>query len=122
MGIAWNSLLLCAPYIRTPTKGVVAPRLDPVVDELEVVFSFFQGTVALIHSQRISEIETSVAVDVKRRHAAGFCGAEIQTGESGVGGRGRPHSIGLHTNAVTIESETEIGDQEIRRASCRERV
>jgi hypothetical protein len=90
MRIAWNSLLLCAPYIRAPAKSVVASRFDPVVDELKVVFGFFEGTVALIHSQRISKIETSVAVDVKRRHAAGFRSAEIQTGESGVGRRSGP--------------------------------
>src|SRR4051812_34785119 len=100
MRITRDPLLLRATDVSSPLDRVVAELFGPVVHPLKMVFRFFQRAVALIYAQRVSEIETTISVYVERRHATGFRGASIETGEPGVGRRSSAHSVRLDANPV----------------------
>src|SRR5512133_1666776 len=72
VGIAGNSLLLCATKICTPTDRVIADGFGPVVHPLELVLCLFQRAIALIDVQGIAEVKSSRSTNVKSRHAAGL--------------------------------------------------
>jgi hypothetical protein len=108
MRVAWNALLLRTAKIGAPLQRVIPQLLRPVVDDLKMVLGLFERAVALIDSERISKIESAVAVDIEGRHAAGLGGSGIEARQTGIGGRGGPYSVGLNPNAIAIEPETHI--------------
>src|SRR5437868_6814356 len=74
-----------------------------------MIFSFLQRAVALIDTESVAETETRVSVDVKGRHSAGFRRAQVQSGDSGIGGRSRSDAIRINPDAIAIETEPEVG-------------
>src|SRR5215831_7024611 len=111
MGIAGDALLLGSANIDAPSECVISSCLGPVVDPLEMILCFFERAVALVDVKCISEIETAIAVDVEGRHTAGFVSAQIQTRDTCIRSRGRADAIGIDANTVTVEAETEVGDE-----------
>src|SRR5581483_849241 len=107
--IARDALLLRATDIDAPREGVIRLCHRPVVDELEVILSFLQRTVALVDVQRIAEAEASIAVDVERWHSTGLGSAQVQPGYAGVGGWGGPDPIGIDADAVAVKAEAKVG-------------
>ncbi len=108
MGVAGDTLLLSAAHIYAKLDVVVLPLLRPVGNPLEMVLGFFERAIALVDAQRISKIKSTVAVDVKGRHAAGFRGSGVETGKPCIAGGGGADVVRLYPYAIAEETEARI--------------
>ena len=111
MFIARNALLLVAGNLSSPLNGVVAELLGPIGDPVKLILGLFQRAIAAIYAQGISEIESAIALDIERRHAAGFLGSEIQTGNTRLGCRIGAHSKRFDADPVAEGSKAKLADQ-----------
>src|SRR3954471_506887 len=108
MRVAGNALLLREAEIGAPLQRVIPQLLGPVVNDLEMVLGLFERAVALIDSERVAEIESAVAVDIKSRHAASLGGSGVEAGNAGIRGRGGSYSVGLNANTIAVKPEAHI--------------
>ena len=60
--VAGDALLLIAGNLRPPLDGVIAKFFGPIRDPIELILGLFQGAIATIHSQSVSEIKPAVSL------------------------------------------------------------
>ena len=105
--VAGNAQVLGIPNVSAKFQSVVAPDVGPVIHPLPLLLFFIERTIALVVTQRVTEVKAPSAVDKERRHSRSNR-VEIQAGDARVLGRSRAQAVRVHEHTVTVEPETEV--------------
>src|ERR1700688_4437652 len=111
MLVAGNTQVISPANIGSELECVVPLNLRPVIDELDLLFILYQGTIAPVHVERVAELEEVIAIvlDEERGHAAGKRLIQVQARNAGVGGRAGGKTVWHHMHLIAEKSEAEIG-------------
>src|ERR1700676_3133169 len=109
---AVDTFLLSAADISAPLDGVIAGLFRPVADPLKLIFRFAQWAIAVIHTQRIAEVEPAIAIYVEGGHCRGVAIARaIEPHQARVQSGCRTGTVERVVRTVAIKAKAEISDQ-----------
>src|ERR1039457_4748319 len=113
--VAWNAQVESVANIGAGFDGVIAEHFRNVIDNLILLLTLGERTVAGINIERVAEARVAVAiliaVDEEGRHAGGEVLVEIQARDAGGGGRSRADAVGNGVHAIAHVPEAELIDE-----------
>src|SRR5260370_20021818 len=96
------------PEIGVELQRMIAPRVGPVGDPLELVFLLIQRTVALVDGKRITKRKAPDAAQREGGHSRRVVIVQVQSGDAGILGGRSAQAVWIHQHAIAEESKAKV--------------